>query len=54
MYEDIEDNGGVCEDIHIEDYVSRRHSREDYGVRRHRIWVEHHFSHTDLVHLDPT
>ena len=29
----------VCEDIHNEDYDSRRHSREDYGVRRHSCFV---------------
>ena len=29
----------VCEDIHNEDYDSRRHSREDYGVRRHNCFV---------------
>ena len=29
----------VCEDIHNEDYDSRRHSREDYGVRRHICFV---------------
>ena len=29
----------VCEVIHNEDYDSRRHSREDYGVRRHSCFV---------------
>ena len=29
----------VCEDIHNEDYDSRRHSHEDYGVRRHSCFV---------------
>ena len=29
----------VCEDIHIEDYDKRRHSREDYGVRRHSCFI---------------
>ena len=29
----------VCEDIHDKDYDSRRHSREDYGVRRHSCFV---------------
>ena len=29
----------VCEDIHNEDYDSRRHSREEYGVRRHSCFV---------------
>ena len=29
----------VCEDIHNEDYDSRRHSREDHGVRRHSCFV---------------
>ena len=29
----------VCEDIHTGDCDSRRHSREDYGVRRHSCFV---------------
>ena len=29
----------MCEDNHIEAYDSRRHSREDYGVRRHSCFV---------------
>ena len=29
----------VHEDIHDEDYDMRRHSYEDYGVRRHRCFV---------------
>ena len=29
----------VCEDIHNEDYDSRRHSCEDYGVQRHSCFV---------------
>ena len=29
----------VGEDIHNEDYDSRRHSPEDYGVRRHSCFV---------------
>ena len=29
----------VCEDIHNEDYDLRKHSREDYGVRRHSCFV---------------
>ena len=29
----------VSEDIHTKDYDMRRHSREDYGVRRHSCFV---------------
>ena len=29
----------VCEDIHSEYYDMRRHSHEDYGVRRHSCFV---------------
>ena len=29
----------VCEDIHSEDYDMRRHSREEYGERRHSCFV---------------